>query len=107
VAAIRPWARRLQSEVEVLPDTLATLRVAAENIRTVSADLTEVAAALKGVTKALNAVGLAEATEGMTRAADLMRQSMAGVEAANKAVEDGLLKLPGADLLKPWLRNRQ
>lgn len=109
--AIRTWARRMQAEVEQLPETLATLRESADNIRRVSDDLTGVAASLRRITDALDAAGLAETTEVMKRSGDALRQSAASMESvqqsfveANEAFFAGLSKLPGVDLLNPFRR---
>lgn len=111
--AIRPWAKRMQAEVEQLPDTLATLRESAANIRQVSDDLIGVAASLRRVTEALDAAGLAETTEVMRRSGEALRQSAASMESvqqtfteANEAFFAGLAKLPGVDLLNPFRRPR-
>jgi len=111
--ALRPWARRMHSEVDQLPQTLATLREAAGDIRQVASDLTVVTARLRQVTDALDAAGLAEATTVIQRSGEAMRASAAGMEAAqsafteiNDALLGGLAKLPGADLLNPFRRPR-
>ncbi len=92
---ITDWARKMQTEVEHLPETLASLREASVNIRQVSEDLTEVVASLRRVTDALDAAGLADATEVIRRTAEV-----------NEAVIAGLAKLPGADLLNAFRRPR-
>ncbi len=93
--AILPWAKKMQVEVEHLPETLAALRESSVHIRQVSEDLAEVAASLRRVTDALDAAGLAEATELVKRSAQI-----------NEAVLGNLAKLPGADLLNPFRRPR-
>ena len=107
--ALRPWARRMQVEVDQLPDTLAALREASVDIKQVAADLTVVTARLRQVTEALDSAGLAEATQVIQRSGDAMRASAAGMEAAqrsfaeiNDALVGGLSKLPGGDFLKAF-----
>ena len=102
--ALRAWADDLQGELVQLPATLGTIRRAADNIDRVSTDLTDVATALNRVTKAMDSAGVVESMEVMGRSAEAMRGTVGRMEAANKAFEDAVTKLPGADLLKPWLR---
>ena len=111
--AIRTWTRRMQAEVEQLPETLATLRESADNIRRVSEDLTGVAASLRRITEALDAAGLVETTEVMKRSGDALRQSAASMESVQRSFVEangtffaGLAKLPGADLFGGFRRPR-
>lgn len=109
--AVRPWAKRVQSEAELLPDTLATIREAADNIHRVSQDLTEVVASLKRVTAALDAAGLAEATEMLRTSSEAMRATTRNMDEAKESFQamgdaftSGLAKLPGGqflDLFRP------
>lgn len=102
--ALRPWARRMQVEVEQLPETLAALRASATQIATASADLVEVAASLRRITDALDTAGLIEATEAMTRSGETMRATAQSMQAVQEAVADTLGRLPGGDLLNPFRR---
>ena len=81
--AVLPWAKKMQSEVEHLPDTLAALRESSVNIRQVSEDLTEVVASLRRVTDALDAAGLAEATDMLQQSSKVMRSTAQSMEALN------------------------
>lgn len=105
--AIRPWASRMRAEVEQLPDTLAALRASSASIAQVSDDLTVVSARLRQITEALDAAGLAEATEALTQSATAVRASMQLADDANRALADGVAKLPGGELLAPWMRSNR
>lgn len=107
--AIVPWARRMQTEVELLPDTLSALRESATHIKQVSEDLTEVAATLRRITTALDSAGLVEATDVITRSGEAMRATASTMAAAqesfsevNHALVDGIAKLSGGDLFNPF-----
>ncbi len=78
-----PWAKKMQSEVEHLPDTLAALRESSVNIRQVSEDLTEVVASLRRVTDALDAAGLAEAADMLQQSSKVMRATAQSMDALN------------------------
>ena len=113
MVAVRSWARKMQTEVEHLPATLAALRESSGNIRKVSEDLTEVVASLRRVTDALDAAGLAEATDVIQRSSTVMRANAERMESVQKSFSDlndafteGLAKLPGGDLLNPFRRSR-
>ncbi len=106
---MRSWTKKMQGEVEHLPDTLAALRESSVHIRKVSEDLTEVVASLRRVTDALDAAGLAEATEVIKKSSAAMRITSENMETAQKSFADlneaflgGLSKLPGGDLLNPF-----
>ncbi|WP_436795991.1 hypothetical protein [Actinospongicola halichondriae] len=107
--AFRPWARTMQSEAEKMPETLATIREAAENFRQASLDLSEVVETLKRVTTALDAAGLAEATEIIRTSGEVMRLTAGDMRSAqesfsamNEAFVNGLRKLPGGDVFKAF-----
>lgn len=81
--AIIPWAKKMQAEVELLPETLAALRESSTHIRQVSEDLTEVVASLRRVTDALDAAGLAEATDMIQQSGKAMRAAAQSMELLN------------------------
>lgn len=107
--AFRPWAKTMQSEAEKMPETLATIREAADNFKQASVDLSEVVETLKRVTAALDAAGLSEATEVIRTSSEAMRLTATDMETAqenframNEAIVNGLGKLPGGDLFKAF-----
>jgi hypothetical protein len=109
--AFRPWARTMQSEAEKMPETLATIREAADNFKQASIELSEVVETLKRVSAALDAAGLREATEVIRRSGEAMRLTAVDMESAqenfravNDAFVNGLSKLPGGDLFKAFRR---
>jgi hypothetical protein len=109
--AFRPWARTMQSEAEKMPETLATIREAADNFKQASIELSEVVETLKRVTTALDAAGLRQATEIIRQSGEAMRLTASDMESAqqnfkamNDAFLDNLRKLPGGDLFKAFRR---
>jgi uncharacterized protein YukE len=111
--AFRPWARTMQAEAEKMPETLATIREAADNFRQASVELSEVVETLKRVTAALDAAGLREATEIIRTSSEAMRLTAGDMETAqenframNEAFVNGLSKLPGGDIFKAFRPRR-
>lgn len=109
--AIRPWARSMQAEAEKMPETLATIREAADNFKQASVDLSEVVETLQRISKALDAAGLREATDIIRTSSEAMRLTATDMESAqqnfkamNEAFVNGLAKLPGGDLFKAFRR---
>ncbi len=98
--AFRPWARRMQVEVDQLPETLAALREASVDIKSVAEDLRVVAARLRQVTDTLDAAGLEESMTVLQHSAEAMRAATKGLDAWTEAVA----KLPGGDLLSAFRR---
>lgn len=103
------WVKRMQDEVGLLPDTLATLRESAEHIKKVSEDLTEVSATLKRISAAMDRSGIIDASEMMSRSGEALRAAAENMQATNKTFTDmnealvaALGKIPGVDLLNPF-----
>ena len=89
------------------------MRESSVHIRQVSEDLTEVVASLRRVTDALDAAGLRRGHRHHQAVEQAMRATAENMETAqksfadlNEAFLDGLAKLPGADLFKPFRRPR-
>ena len=113
MVAFRPWARTMQAEAEKMPETLATIREAADNFRQASIELSEVVETLKRVTDALDAAGLRQATDIIRTSSEAMRLTATDMETAqqnfqamNEAIVNGLAKLPGGDLFKAFRPRR-
>lgn len=107
--AEKSWTRRMQAEVALLPETLATLRESADHIKKVSEDLTEVAATLKRISKAMERSGIIDASEMMNRSGEALRDAANSMAATNKVFTDmnealasTISRIPGADLLNPF-----
>lgn len=101
----------MQSEAEKMPETLATIREAADNFKQASVELSEVVETLRRVTAALDAAGLREATEIIRASSEAMRltatdmaSAQENFKAMNEAFVNGLSKLPGGDLFKAFRR---
>ncbi len=107
--ALRPWAKTMQSEAEKMPETLATIREAADNFKQASVELSEVVETLKRVTSALDAAGLRQATDVIRTSSEAMRLTATDMESAqknfkamNEAFVNGMSKLPGGEMFKAF-----
>lgn len=90
VAAMRAWARRMASEVAVLPDTLERLRLGAASFQRVGTRLEESSAALDDIVRFYDAS---------------MRETVRRSTTTMEAVQHNLERLPGAAFSPEQLAN--